>query len=68
MNFMLIDTHCHLQFRGFDENREEIIERCRERQVVLNIVGTQKDTSKAAVLLAEKNDNKNCNASALQPC
>lgn len=54
---MIFDTHCHLQFKGFDDNREEVIKRCREKQIILNIVGTQKDTSRAAVELAEKNAN-----------
>ena len=54
---MMIDTHCHLQFKGFDDSRDEVIKHCQERQVILNIVGTQKDTSRAAVELAEKNDN-----------
>ena len=53
----MIDTHCHIQFKGFADNRAEVIKRCHEKQVVLNIVGTQKETSKAAVALAEKNDN-----------
>lgn len=54
---MMIDTHCHLQFKGFDDNRDEVIKRCEEKQTILNIVGTQKDTSKAAIELAEKHDN-----------
>ncbi|MDP2685444.1 MAG: TatD family hydrolase [bacterium] len=54
---MLIDTHCHLQFRGYNEDREEVIKRVIEKGVVLNIVGTQKNTSKLAVELAEKYDN-----------
>ena len=54
---MPVDTHCHLQFNGYDKNREEVIERCNQKQMILNIVGTQKDTSKKAVELAEKYDN-----------
>ena len=56
-DFMLLDTHCHLQFNGYDKNREEVIERCNQKRMILNIVGTQKDTSKKAVELAEKYDN-----------
>lgn len=53
---MIIDTHCHIQFKGMDADREAIIERCRNRPggMVLNLVGTQKDTSKQAVLLAQQ--------------
>lgn len=39
-----------------DEDRNEIIERCRKRGMILNLVGTQKDTSKRAVELAMKHD------------
>lgn len=54
---MFLDTHCHLQFKGYDTDREAVIKRIVEKGVVLNIVGTQKDTSKLAVQLAEKYDN-----------
>ena len=54
---MLLDTHCHLQFKGFDEDRGDVIKRIAEKGVVLNIVGTQKNTSKLAVELAEKYEN-----------
>jgi len=51
---MLIDTHCHVQFQGYKEDRDDVINRCVERGTIMHLVGTQKDTSKAAVLLAEK--------------
>ena len=51
---MIIDTHCHIQFKGQDTDREKIITRCRERGVILNLVGTQKDTSERAVMLAKE--------------
>lgn len=54
---MLIDTHCHIQFQGYKDDREEVIKRCNEKQVIMNAVGTQKDTSRVAVELAEKNEN-----------
>lgn len=53
---MLFDTHCHIQFRGLDADREVIINRCKEKNVLLNLVGTQKETSKRAVELAEQHD------------
>ncbi|OGF45813.1 MAG: hypothetical protein A2231_10925 [Candidatus Firestonebacteria bacterium RIFOXYA2_FULL_40_8] len=49
---MLIDSHCHLQFRAFAPNLAEVISRCQEKQVGGIIVGTQIDTSRAAVELA----------------
>ena len=54
---MLIDTHCHIQFKAYNDDREKIIAICAEKNVTLNVVGTQKDTSKAAVELAEKYDH-----------
>lgn len=52
---MIIDTHCHIQFKGQDTDREKIIERCRARGLILNLVGTQKETNRHAVLLAKEN-------------
>lgn len=54
---MLFDTHCHIQFQGYGDDRVAVIERCREKNTFLNVVGTQKNTSKLAVELAEKYDN-----------
>ena len=54
---MLYDTHAHIQFRGYDADRENVIARITEKNTVLNLVGTQKDTSKLAVELAEQHDN-----------
>lgn len=53
----MFDTHCHLQFNIYKNNLNEVIKRCQERQAFLNIVGSQKDTSRAAVELAEKHNN-----------
>lgn len=50
----MIDTHCHVQFNGYKNDREEVIKRCADKGMILNAVGTQKDTSKAAVAIAEK--------------
>ena len=54
---MLIDTHCHIQFQAYKDDREEVILRCQEKGMILNVVGTQKDTSKLAVELAEQHEN-----------
>lgn len=51
-----MDTHCHLQFNAYNKDREEVIKRCAEKKTVCNVVGTQKDTSRLAVELAEKYD------------
>lgn len=53
---MLVDTHAHVQFQAYKEDRDEVIRRCLDKQIVLNIIGTQKDTSRMAVELAEKHE------------
>lgn len=53
----LFDSHCHIQFQGFKDDRESVLIRCAEKNVVMNVVGTQKDTSKKAVEFAEKYKN-----------
>ncbi|HEY4517402.1 MAG TPA: TatD family hydrolase [Candidatus Paceibacterota bacterium] len=52
-----VDAHTHVHFVAFDEDREEVFARAKEAQVGMILVGTQKDTSAAAVLLAESHDN-----------
>ncbi len=54
---MIIDTHSHLQFKGLDQDREEIIKRIREKNTIVNLVGTQKNTSKLAVELAREHED-----------
>lgn len=51
------DAHTHVNFVAYKDDREEVILRAREQQVGMNVVGTQLDTSKSAVELAEKYDN-----------
>jgi len=47
-----IDIHTHINFVAFDVDREEVIKRALESGVYMINVGTQKDTSKSAVELA----------------
>ncbi|PIZ96266.1 MAG: hypothetical protein COX80_01650 [Candidatus Magasanikbacteria bacterium CG_4_10_14_0_2_um_filter_33_14] len=54
---MIFDSHCHIQFKGFDEEREDVLKICAEKNIWLHAIGTQKDTSKKAVELAESHDN-----------
>jgi TatD DNase family protein len=49
-----IDAHTHVQFSGFDVDRESVIGRATGADVWMVNVGTQKDTSRAAVALAEQ--------------
>jgi len=48
------DVHSHPNFAAFDKDRDETIKRALKSGVFMNVVGTQKDTSKSALELAEK--------------
>lgn len=50
------DIHAHPNFAAFEGDREEVIKRALEAGVFMNVVGTQKDTSRAAVELAETHE------------
>jgi TatD DNase family protein len=53
----MIDTHAHLDFSQFDNDREPLIEECRRNgvQFIVNI-GVDLQTSKASVKLSEEYD------------
>lgn len=51
------DCHTHTNFVAYSEDHDEVILRAKDAGVGMNVVGTQLDTSKAAVALAEKYDN-----------
>jgi len=51
------DAHTHVQFAAFDADREEVFARAKEQEVGMNLVGTQQDTSKAAVEVAQGRDD-----------
>ncbi|HUJ18761.1 MAG TPA: TatD family hydrolase [Nitrospirota bacterium] len=54
---MLIDTHAHLEMREFNDDREDVIKRARETGVEYIVtVGTTVESSRDAVLLADKYD------------
>lgn len=48
------DVHGHPNFAAFEKDRDEVVKRALDSGVWLAAVGTQKDTSRAAVELAEK--------------
>ena len=51
----LTDTHCHLDFKRFDKDREAVIKRAFETGVEKILVpAIDVQTSKAAIKLAEK--------------
>ena len=51
-----IDIHSHVNFKAFDEDRDEVIKRALDMDTWIINVGTQIDTSKSAVELAHKYD------------
>lgn len=54
----MVDTHCHLNFKAFEEDLDEVIESAFEKGVTKIInVGAMLDSSKKAVELAEKYDS-----------
>lgn len=50
----LIDVHTHVQFHAFANDAEVIIQRAHEAGVWMINVGTQRDTSAAAIALAHR--------------
>jgi len=57
MSYKYIDTHAHVNINAFKEDAEAVISKCKEEGVMMINVGTQQDTSKRAVELAEKYNN-----------
>lgn len=54
---MYIDTHCHLNFKRFKKNVEEVIEESKQAGVEIMVVpGTDISTSKRAIEIASKNE------------
>jgi TatD DNase family protein len=50
------DAHTHVNFVAYKDDRDEVIKRAFDAGVGMNVVGTQIDTSREAVELAEKHD------------
>lgn len=49
-----IDIHSHVNFKAFDEDRGEVIKRALENDTIVINVGTQADTSRKAVEMAQE--------------
>ena len=50
---MLVDTHCHIQFEGFDPDREAVIQRALEAGVEkMVVIGCDPESSRAPIELA----------------
>ena len=53
-NFKYIDIHSHVNFTAFDADREEVLKRALDNETFVINVGTQIDTSRNAVKLANQ--------------
>ena len=49
-----IDIHSHVNFKAFDEDRDEVIKRAFDNDTWIINVGTHTDTSKKAIEMAHK--------------
>lgn len=52
----LFDSHCHLQMAQFDTDRVEVLARMREVDMGAVVIGTDLQTSRDAILLANQNE------------
>src|SRR4030043_1975337 len=64
---MLVDTHAHLNFKDFENDREEIIGRCLANDIWIINIGADYETSKKAIEIAEKYEKGIYAAVALHP-
>ena len=64
---MLIDTHAHLNFKDFDQDRDEIIKRCLENGIGIINIGVNYETSQEVIKIAEKYDKGIYATVALHP-
>jgi len=57
MNFEYFDIHSHLYFKDYDEDREEEIEKMKKHKIGTITIGTDFESSKIAIEMAEKHQN-----------
>jgi len=57
MEIRYIDAHCHLQFPEYDADRDAVIEEMRTAGIAGIVVGTDLESSRAAVALAERHEH-----------
>jgi TatD DNase family protein len=55
--YKYIDTHAHMNINAFAEDWQQVVQRCHEEGVAMINVGTQQDTSRRAVEIAESADD-----------
>ena len=64
---MLIDTHAHLNFNAYKDDAPDVIRRSLDNDVWMINVGSQYETSKRAVEIAERYEKGVCAAIGLHP-
>jgi len=52
----MIDTHAHLYFESFDQDRDDVIRQCQDNLTAVINIGVDEPTSRAAVELAGRHD------------
>lgn len=57
MTFEYFDIHSHLYFKDYDKDREHEIEKIKKAKIGTITIGTNFETSKIAVEMAEKHNN-----------
>lgn len=53
---MFVDSHCHVHFRAYKDEQDALIQKTLESGVFMVTVGTDKQTSREAIEVAEKYD------------
>ncbi len=53
---MIFDTHAHINFKDFDKDRKEVINRCKKEQVLVLNAGTDYISSKEVIDIARDNE------------
>ncbi len=51
---MLVDTHSHLNFKAFDKDRQEIVQKCLDSNLIIINIGSSYETSQKAVQMAQR--------------
>lgn len=57
MEYKYFDIHSHLNFKDYDEDREQLIEEMKKEGFGTICIGTGTETSRECVALAEKHEN-----------
>lgn len=52
----IFDSHCHPQFSQYEKDREEMLKRAKDAGVFMICVGTDYETSKQGIELAQRNE------------